>query len=54
MATLTLRNIPKQEHEHLLKEQLKNKLAKGRSYSLEMTALKIIREHKESSESKKQ
>ena len=47
MATLTLRNIPKLELEHLLTEQLKNRLAKERVYSLEMTVLKIVREHKE-------
>ena len=53
MATLTLRNIPKLELEYLLTEQLKNRLAKERPYSLEMTVLKIVREHKELNNKKK-
>lgn len=48
MATITLRKVPETELEHLLMEQLKNKLAKDRKlYSLESTLYKIIREHKE-------
>lgn len=49
MTTITLRTVPDDLIQHLLKEQFANKMEKKiGQYSLEKTVIKIIREHKES------
>lgn len=51
-TTITLRNFNNNELEYILKEQLKNRLVTRDSYSLENTVLKIVREHRISTERK--
>ena len=54
MASLTLKNIPEKAYLHILKIQSDYKLKKGVGvYSQEAAVIKIIEEHKEFLEKKK-
>lgn len=54
MASVTLRNIPDKEFEHIKKVQFAHQLKKkSGTYSKEATIIQIIKEHREAAEKKK-
>lgn len=53
MASVLLTNIPPDIKKYILKVQGEIKVKKGTQFSQECTIVQIIREHKESSETKK-
>lgn len=54
MASVTLKNIPEKEFDHVLKVQSEEKRKKKiGSYSQESAIIKIIKEHQELTEKKK-